>query len=281
MRYLFVLLLSIASISISAQIGIRGQVVDISNVGLPYADVQLIDASDSSFVTGTNTNEKGRFVLKSEPGTYLVVIGFLSYETRYLGPYTLDKEILGLGQIELSEQNLQLEEVVVATEKSQVEFKLDKRVFNIGKDLRNVGSNAADILDNIPSINVDIDGQISLRGSENVRILIDGKPSGLVRDGDVNSLRQLQASMIEKVEIITNPSARYEAEGEVGIINIVLKKNKMKGVNGSVDLAIGYPENAAVGLNMNYRKKNFNLFTNLGARYRQSPWWRQCLATVH
>ena len=148
---------------------------------------------------------------------------------------------------------------------------LDKRVFNVGKDLANQGGTAADILDNVPSVQVDVDGAVSLRGNENVRILVDGKPSGLIGVGDSDGLRQIPSNLIDKVEVITNPSARYEAQGMTGIINIVLKKDRQKGLNGTFDFTVGYPENFGAAINLNYRRKKMNMFVNYGAYYRKNP----------
>ena len=159
----------------------------------------------------------------------------------------------------------------MVAEKSEMQFDLDKRTFNIGKDLSNRGGSAEEILDAIPSINVDVEGNVSLRGSENVRILVDGKPSGLIGIGDTDGLKSLPAGMIEKVEIVTNASARYEASGTSGIINIVLKKDRKKGINGSVDLSGGYPLNYGAGLNLNVRRKAINYFLNYGFRNRTGP----------
>ncbi|NJM26229.1 MAG: TonB-dependent receptor [Bacteroidia bacterium] len=152
-----------------------------------------------------------------------------------------------------------------------MQLQLDKRVFNIGQDLSNIGANAADILDNVPSVAVDIDGNVSLRGSQNVRILINGKPSGLVGISSNDALRQLQGSMIESIEVITNPSARYDAEGEVGIINIILKKNTTQGVNGTFTVNTGYPANYGASFNLNFRNNKTNLFANYGFNYRSNP----------
>ena len=159
----------------------------------------------------------------------------------------------------------------IRAEKSEAQFKLDKTVFNVGKDLANRGGTAEEILDNVPSVTVDIEGNVSLRGNEGVRILIDGRPSGLVGAGNTNGLRNIPANLIEQVEVITNPSARYEAEGMAGIINIVLKKNKGGGFNGSFDLSGGYPERTGASANLNYRKGKLNWFANYGMNYRENP----------
>lgn len=161
----------------------------------------------------------------------------------------------------------QLEEVEVVAEKDQVQLALDKRFFNVGESMARIGGSASDILDNIPSVTVDVDGNVALRDSENVRILIDGKPSGLVGISGSDALRALPADMIERVEVITNPSARYQAEGVAGIINIILKKEKRDGINASFNINAGLPYNHGASVNFNYRKNWYNLFATYGFRY--------------
>ena len=175
---------------------------------------------------------------------------------------------MNLGIIELSTNTEVLDVVEVRAEKSQMQIALDKRVFNVGKDLANRGGTADDLLDNIPSVAVDIEGNVSLRGNQNVRILVDGKPSGLIGVGDNNGLRQFPTSMIDRVEVITNPSAKYEAEGVAGIINIILRKDNQKGFNGSFDVTVGLPEIYGGTINLNYRRKNINFFGSYGINYR-------------
>ncbi|MCB0781401.1 MAG: TonB-dependent receptor plug domain-containing protein, partial [Flavobacteriales bacterium] len=126
------------------------------------------------------------------------------------------------------------------------------------------------VLDNVPSVSVDVEGNVSLRGSQNVRILIDGKPSGLVGISSTDALRMLQGDLIDKVEVITNPSARYDAEGEVGIINIVLKKQQRNGLNGSFEVTTGYPDNHGVSFSLNHRSRHVNLFSSYGFAYRRA-----------
>jgi outer membrane receptor protein involved in Fe transport len=162
-----------------------------------------------------------------------------------------------------------LGEITIVGEKSSMQLALDKRVFNVGKDLANAGGSALDVLMNVPSLSVDAEGRVRLRGSDNVRILIDGKPSGLVSFKGGSGLQQLQASMIERVEIITNPSARYEAEGMAGILNIVLKKEKRQGFNGSLEAVGGDPANFGAAANLNYRHKKVNFFINYSLAYRK------------
>ena len=178
---------------------------------------------------------------------------------------------IDLGTIGLEISGVALDDIEIRAERSETQFTLDKRVFNVGSDLANQGGNAQDILDNVPSVTVDLEGAVSLRGSEGVRILIDGRPSGLANQDNANGLRSIPANLIDKVEVITNPSARYEAEGIAGIINIVLKKEKGSGFNGSFDLSAGFPGNSGGGANVNYRKGKINWFANAGLYYRDGP----------
>ena len=173
--------------------------------------------------------------------------------------------------IQLSGDAEMLEEIEVVGEKSTFTMSLDKRVFNVGKDLTNSGANAAEILDNVPSVTVDVEGNVELRGSGNVRVLINGKPSGIIGVGDTRGLRNLAGGIIDRIEVITNPSARYDAEGMAGIINIILKEERAGGLNGSFDFTLGYPELYGTAINLNYRKDKFNFFTTYGLRYNKSP----------
>ncbi|GIV33163.1 MAG: TonB-dependent receptor [Chitinophagales bacterium] len=249
---------------------IGGKVTDPAHQPIPYASVALFNTADSSLTTGTTTDEDGKFELTAEPGSYNLKITFLSYRTVTL-PVLLGSSPLQLGKIIMQPDEKAIQEVEVVSEKSSMQLQLDKRVFNVGKDLSSTGSNALEVLDNVPSVSVDIDGNVSLRGSQNVRLLINGKPSSLTGISSTDALRMLQGSLIEKIEVITNPSARYDAEGEAGIINIVLKKEKNKGVNGSFDLTAGYPHNYSAAYQINFRKKWFNLFSSYGVHYRRNP----------
>ncbi|MEQ9188726.1 MAG: TonB-dependent receptor [Cryomorphaceae bacterium] len=250
---------------------IAGRVVGGSQEAIPFANVALY-ATDSALIGGSTTNDNGMFQIPAPPGAYFIEITFLSFEPKIIPDVVKEEgQFLSLRTIELTENAALLNEVVIEADRSTVEFKLDKRVFNVGADLSNAGGNAADILQNVPSVDVDIEGNVSLRGSENVRILIDGKQSGLVGSGNADALRLIQGNMIEKIEVITNPSSKYEAEGEVGILNIVLKKEKQKGFNGSFEVKTGYPANYGGSFNINYRRKWINMFASAGLNYRRSP----------
>lgn len=250
---------------------IKGVILDPDGEVLPYAAVSIYNSADSSMAKGAATDIDGKFSIPLKPGNYYLKVSFLSFKEKVVSNIELTDQGKDLGSISMKADGQVMEEVVVQAEKSTVELKLDKRVFNVGKDLSSSGSNASQILENVPSVSVDVDGNVSLRGSQNVRILIDGKPSGLVGTGSTDALRQLQGSLVESVEVITNPSARYDAEGEVGIINIVLKKEKRDGVNGSFEVNAGYPANHGASYNLNYRKKWVNLFSSVGVSYQRRP----------
>jgi iron complex outermembrane receptor protein len=253
---------------------LQGQLINTeTNAPLEFATVSLYALPDSALIDGSLTDIDGKFELSAEPGNYYLIAQFVGFENQVVPDITVERgqRKVDLGIIGVSESAVDLAEIEVTAERSQMTFKLDRRVFNVGKDLTNAGATAADILDNVPSITVDVEGNVSLRGSQNVRILINGKPSGLVGVGDIEALRRMQGDIIERIEVITNPSARYEAEGEAGIINIILKKDQKKGVNGSIGLNTGFPHNHGASYNLNYRQSNLNLFSNFGVSYRAAP----------
>ncbi|MFC5411754.1 TonB-dependent receptor domain-containing protein [Larkinella bovis] len=256
------------------KLNVKGKALDAqTNSPLIFASVRLFKQADSSFVAGAITTETGDFSIDAAAGNYYALLEFIGYKSLKKPGIRLIKENspLDIGTIKLTASERTLDEVVVQGEKSTMEFSLDKRIFNVGKDLANAGGTAVDILSNVPSVAVDVEGNVSLRGSSSVRILIDGKPSGLVSIKGGSGLQQLQGSAIERIEVITNPSARYEAEGMGGIINIVLKKERKEGFNGSFDVILGQPANYGLAANVNYRRKNLNFFVNYTASYRNTP----------
>ncbi|NRD21474.1 outer membrane beta-barrel protein [Winogradskyella eckloniae] len=252
-------------------IKIEGIVVEEgSNIPLEYATVVIKTKSDNKIITGGITDTKGKFKVEVPSGTYVISVEYISYQTKTFPEKTLTSDI-NLGTISLALDEESLDEVMVVAERTTVEIKLDKKVYNIGKDLTTAGGTVSDALNNVPSVTVDVEGAISLRGNENVRILINGKPSAMAGFGDSNVLSQLPAEAIERVEVITSPSARYDAEGTAGILNIILRQKETLGFNGSLTLTAGNPDNAGVSAALNYRTKNYNLFSNFGWRYSNSP----------
>lgn len=208
-----VLFLMVISSSLYAQGSkglVKGKVLDsLNSVPLAFATIRIFAVADKKLINGNISAEAGEFSLDVPFGQYYAEIDFMGYNPHRSTSFTLSKEHSShdLGSITLSPSISTLNEVVVQAEKSSMELSLDKKIFNVGKDLANAGGSANDILMNIPSVSVDPEGTIKLRGSDNVRILIDGKPSGLVSFKGGSGLQQLQASMIERVEVITNPSA--------------------------------------------------------------------------
>ena len=252
-------------------ITISGKVIDAeSGQPLEYATFVLQDADNPDKVTGGITDTSGEFSIETAPGKYNIRVEFLSFKTYSLNGQNYTSST-NLGPIRLEADVAQLEAVEVVGERTTVEVRLDKKIYNIGKDITTSGGNVSDALNNIPSVSVDVEGAISLRGNDNVRILINGKPSALAGFGSTDILQQLPADAIEKVEVITSPSARYDAEGTAGILNIVLKKEKTLGINGSVNTTVGVPFNARVTTNFNIRTEKFNIFNTLGYFHRESP----------
>ena len=253
---------------------VKGAVIDSRTAqALQSASVRIYEGPQKKLITGSATSDSGTFLLQIPFGRYYAVIEYTGYT-----PFTTNEFLVSpqspnhsIEIIKLISAATVLNEVVVQSEKSFMELSLDKRIFTVGKDLANAGGSASDVLGNIPSVSVDGEGNVKLRGSDNVRILIDGKPSGLVSIKGAGGLQQLPASLIDKVEIITNPSARYEAEGNAGIINVILKKDKRQGFNGSLELITGYYANFGAAVNLNYRHKKVNFFVNYGIAYRNQP----------
>ena len=255
----------------SQEFELSGKVIDDSmNYPLEYASVSAKSIEDGSVVNGGVTNREGLFSIKLEKGTYNLEIEYISFEVKKINNFTIDKDT-NLGTIRLGAKAGELDEVTVVAETTQVEVRLDKKIYNVGKDLTTSGGTVGDALGNVPSVTVDIDGAISLRGNENVRILINGKPSSIAGFGDQDIFQQLPADAIESVEVITSPSARYDAEGTAGIINIILKREKTLGFNGSLRGTLGDPKNSGGFLDLNLRTDNFNIFTSLGLTDRTRP----------
>ncbi|WP_405206635.1 TonB-dependent receptor domain-containing protein [Aquimarina sp. LLG6339-5] len=237
---------------------------------IPYATIVLNDTNSKATISGAITNDNGTFEINTTADNFYIEISFIGFKTLKLQKFETIENRVSLGKVKLYQDSETLDEVVVRGEVSKTEFKLDKRVFNVGKDLSTAGASALEVLNNVPSVNVNIEGEISLRGTGGVQILINGKPSVLA-DESSNALGTITADMIQSIEVITNPSAKYEASGTSGILNIILKKEEKKGWNGSISLNTGIPDNHNVGVSLNRRTEKFNLFTQIGAGYRSLP----------
>ena len=254
----------------NSEVIVTGTVTDSeTNIPLEYATISVFNVNSEDAINGVITDSNGEFSIELSKGNYDFKVEFISFKIKYYRNITVNNP-LSLGTIELSIDENILDEIEVIGEKTEIEIKLDKTVYNIGKDLTLKGSSVSDVLDNLPSIEVDIEGNVSLRGNESVRILINGKPSGLVGISSNEALKQFPSESVEKVEVITSPSARYNAEGTAGIINIILRRSKLTGFNGSLSLNSGYPERYGVSANLNYRTKKLNFFNNIGYNTRTS-----------
>ncbi len=278
MKYLFTLTLLAFTTLVFAQrpeggrpdVTITGKVLEAdTNVPLEYATVSFTN-SEGKVVTGGITDPNGNYSIEVAAGVYDVKFEFISFETKVLSGQKLFKSTT-LPTQALAIDSQSLDEVIVRAETTEVQVRLDKKIYNIGKDLTTSGATVSDALSNVPSVTVDVDGAIALRGNENVRILINGRPSAIAGFGSVDALSQLPVDAIERVEVITSPSARYDAEGTAGILNIILRKEKTLGLNGSIQTNVGDPERYGITGNINLRTDKFNIFNTTGYSKRTSP----------
>ncbi|MCA8830813.1 TonB-dependent receptor domain-containing protein [Hymenobacter pini] len=261
---------------------VRGTLLDQANgQPLPFSNVVVLRAQDSSFVAGAETLENGTFVLEHLGlGNYLLKASSVGYQgLRRSVQLTAANPTLQLGALKLAPTAQQLKGVTVTGERAAVQESLDKKVINVEKDLSSVGGTAVNVLQNVPSVTVAPDGTVSMRGSSNITILIDGKPSNSANSGaGGNRLEQIPASAIERVEVVTNPSARYDAAGAGGVLNIILKKQKKDGWNGQTTLNVGTQDKYNGSLSLNRRAGKINLFGSLDLRddrYRSRSWLDQ------
>lgn len=249
-------------------IEITGKVIEANNsLPIEYATISILDKTTNTPITGTVSNTEGNFTVNTDIENFYIEISYIGYTTETFKTFTVSNNTVDLNVVILSEDLQALSEVIVRAEKSQTEFKLDKRIFNVGSDLSSTGASALEVLNNVPSVNVSIEGEVSLRGSQGVQILINGKPSVLA-SADGNALGTITADMIDRIEVITNPSAKYDAAGTAGIINIIIKKSEKRGLNGSASINVGVPNSNSFGLSINKRTEKFNLFSQIGAGIR-------------
>ena len=240
-----------------------GAIVDAeSNQPVEFANVALIDPQTSKPVDGSVADDKGKFnIIKVAEGTYNVSISFIGYETQEIKNITVDKKgDVNLGIVKLSTGSKILKEVVVEGQKELIEERVDRTIYNAENDATARGGDATDVLKRVPMLSVDLDGNVSLRGSSNVTVLINNKPSTIMASSIADALKQIPADQIKSVEVITSPSAKYDAEGTGGIINIITKKNTLQGATLNIDAGVGV-RGSNLGLNGNYRtgKMGFSL----------------------
>jgi outer membrane receptor protein involved in Fe transport len=248
-----------------AQADINGTLIgERDKEPLTFATVTIFNSQTKDYVKGAQTDIDGKFAFQAIPaGNYFIKVSYVGFEDFQKENLKVENgKNIDLETLVIKESGKMLEEVVVAGAKPAMELQMDRKVFNVGQSAISVGGTATDLLSNVPSLQVDMDGSVSLRGSSSVRILIDGKESAMAGNDITRLLQALPANAIERVEVITNPSAKYDAEGQSGIINIVLKKDARYGFNGAVTASVGSYGNAGAGFNLNYRQGKLNYFGN-------------------
>ena len=235
-----------------------------------YGNILLFKVKDSVMVTGTITDPKGKFLFSNvAAGNYYIRASFIGYEDKYFQAISISQRSadVKMGDLYIKPKMSGLEEVEIVAEKSLITNNLDKKIITVDKTMSLSGGTATDIMENVPSVTVDAEGNVSMRGNSNITLLIDGKPASQAGISSSDILNQLPASAIESIEVITNPSVRYDPDGTSGIINIVLKKKALQGFNGQVSGTVGTNEKYNGSLNLNYRTNKFNFFVGADGRY--------------
>jgi len=252
---------------------LKGKVVDdLNGAAIEYSSIAVISMRDSTLAGGTISDPRGNFRIdKIKTGRYSIRIQFIGYETRLINDVFIkpDSPEVNLGTIKLHNKATNISGVEITAEKEMMVSNLDKRIINVDKSIAAIGGSAVEVMQNIPSVTVDAEGNVSLRGSNKVTILVDGKPSGLAEISSSDLLQQIPASSIESIEVITNPSVRYDPDGASGIINIVLKKKSLQGLNGQISATAGTGDRYNGSLNLNLRQNRFNAFAGYDVRRGQ------------
>ncbi len=246
-----------------------GKVIDqASGDPLEFVSLALYSSHDKSLITGTISDSQGQFTLEEVPqGQYFMEFTFIGYDKKLVEDININpgKTFIELRDIILPRSTNQLDEVEIVADELATEYKIDRKVINVSQQLTSASGTAIDILENVPSITVDIDGNVALRGSTGFMVLIDGRPSVL---DPSEALQQIPVNTIDNIEIITNPSAKYNPDGTAGIINIVTIKNKLKGFSGTANLNAGTYGRYGAGFLLNYTKKEMECFSGWRLQYR-------------
>ena len=258
-NFILIVLSVFGYITTNAQV--TGRVVDAdSKEVIEYATITVTDQNTHKVINGATTNSKGLFTIPDIPaGTFTITTDFLGYHANIKnGVQVSDKKALSLGDILLNKKQSTLQAVTISASRPLVEDKIDKMVYNAAQDITSQGGMATDVLKKVPQVSVDVDGNVQLQGNSNIRFLIDGKPSSIFGNSIVDALQSIPASQIQSIEVVTSPGAKYDAEGTGGIINIILKKSQVRGINGNINLSAGSRlENGS--FNLNFRHDNFGI----------------------
>lgn len=271
--YCVLLMLFLAAVSSAQEINvgtIKGSVIDVET-GKPveFVNVVVRKTADTAIVTGQATDAAGKFEMANIPdGEYTVRFSLLGYKEKSSKKFLIDAQHkhLNLGEVQLIPAIVDLDEVIVSAEKSMYNMSIDRKVYNVDQDMMSKAGSASDLLQNVPSVQVDIDGNVTLRGSSNVLFMLNGKTSPLLRNNSAVVLQQMPANTIEKIEVITNPSAKFSPDGTAGILNIVLKKNTAAGLNGDLAGNTGNQDRYNGTLRLNYNPGPWNLYGSFGMR---------------
>ena len=272
-RFVLFLLFSLATVALSAQGLVRGRVLDKqTEEALSFVNVKVLQKGSDVFVKGTVTDSDGKFLIEGlKNGQYTVTFTFVGYKTIERQVTISDKnKTVSYPAVFMSEDAHALKEVTVTGQKSSMKLEVDRKSFDVSQLVTNVGQTASEALENIPSVEVDNDGNVSLRGNSSVEVWINGKASGLTSDNRAQILQQLPAESIERIEVIDNPSAKFSAEGSAGIINIVLKKDLKPGYYGSLQAGGNTRGGANTSFNINYNSPLIDTYANIGFRHREN-----------
>lgn len=281
-RILFISFFAISSLAFSQEVSIKGKIQDGSDSQpLEFANIALLNVQDSSLVSGGMSELNGTFQFTAPKGEYLFRVGFIGFTQFYEQIDLTQRDQVNLGTVILQPDAQNLDEVVVEGVTSMFESDIDKRVYNVENSIVAEGATASELLSTLPSIQVDDEGGITMRGSGNILIYINGRPSNLSGDDTESILSQFPANSIKSVELITNPSSRYDATGVGGIINVVLKKNEALGFNGQVNASAGTRDKYQTGINLNYGTEKANFYTSLNWQDRRRLEWGEGTRTAN
>ncbi|MGC4130143.1 MAG: TonB-dependent receptor [Bergeyella sp.] len=278
-----VFVLGTASMAFAQEkMNISGKIMDKGNQPVPYASVTFTHPDNKLFSDAVLTDEQGNYAIQLVPGNYTVIIEAIDYKKSTLTKAVTTSGNIGNFTIEKEESSTltptkEIQGVTITAQSTKpYKVELDKKTYNVSADLLSKGGNLQDVLQNVPSVNVDTDGTVSMRGNSNVRFLINGKPSSLLGiDDGANALQSIPSESIERIEVITNPSSKYEASGTAGILNIILKKEKKTGFNGSVTGSLGYLPSTSLNANLNWKKGDWTWYVNGGGGYKETEGTRK------